>query len=192
MQVNVFDNMALITETEVQQMLPMVSEQRKIQALRFKHIFGQFACLKAFLMLKELIETHLQSTVDADSMEFGYNEHGKPYLLNYPDIHFSISHCKNALIVAVHNDEIGVDVESVRPLNEELAAYVMNDNELYLIHSEAQPEIAFVRLWTQKEAVLKYLGTGITNNLKNILPNDDCNLQTIERNNYIYTIASKS
>lgn len=191
MQLEVFDNMAMATEAEVKRMLPLVSDQRQMQALRFKFISGRFACLKTFLMLKSLVENQLQHTITPDSMTFGYNEHGKPYLLNYPDIHFSISHCKSALIVTIHDEEIGVDIESIRPLNKDLAAYVMNDSELKTIMSSTQPEASFTSLWTKKEAFLKYLGTGINNNLKDTLSKCNCHLQTIETTDYIYTIATK-
>ena len=42
MRVGIFDHMDECTEAEVQRMLPMVSEQRREQALRYKHTHGQF------------------------------------------------------------------------------------------------------------------------------------------------------
>jgi hypothetical protein len=54
--VSVFDDMTLVTEAEVHRMLPLVDEQRREEALRYKHLFGQFACLKSWLMLQELLK----------------------------------------------------------------------------------------------------------------------------------------
>jgi hypothetical protein len=45
--ISIFDDMAQVTEAEVQRMLPLVDEQRRNEALRYKHLFGQFACLKS-------------------------------------------------------------------------------------------------------------------------------------------------
>ena len=51
MKVAVFDRMEECTEAEVQRLLPLVSAQRREQALKYKHTFGQFCCLKSWLML---------------------------------------------------------------------------------------------------------------------------------------------
>ena len=50
--VTIFDDMSQVTEAEVQRMLPLVDGQRRKEALRYKHLFGQFACLKSWLMLQ--------------------------------------------------------------------------------------------------------------------------------------------
>ena len=54
--VSLFDDMSQISEAEVKRMLPLVDEQRRNEALRYKFLFGQFACLKSWLMLKDLHE----------------------------------------------------------------------------------------------------------------------------------------
>ena len=71
--VSIFDDMAQVTEAEVQMMLPLVDEQRRNEALRYKHLFGQFACLKSWLMLKELLKP-----LGINDLKMDYNEHGKP------------------------------------------------------------------------------------------------------------------
>ena len=53
---SIFDDMTQVTESEVQRMLPLVDEQRRDEALHYKHLFGQFACLKSWLMLEELLK----------------------------------------------------------------------------------------------------------------------------------------
>ena len=45
MKVLVFDHMDQCTEAGVQRMLPLVSQQRREQALKYKHTFGQYCCL---------------------------------------------------------------------------------------------------------------------------------------------------
>ena len=55
MSIAVFDHMELCTPAEVARMLPLVSPQRREQALQYKHVFGQFACLKSWLMLQQLL-----------------------------------------------------------------------------------------------------------------------------------------
>ncbi|MBQ7259445.1 MAG: 4'-phosphopantetheinyl transferase superfamily protein [Paludibacteraceae bacterium] len=175
MKVMIFDRMEECTETEVQRLLPQVSAQRREQALRFKHTLGQFCCLKSWLMLNAM---HI------GEMEFLYNEHGKPYIEGGP--FFSISHCKEGIAVAIDDQPVGIDIEAIRNVDQELILRTMNEEEQRQIHSNRD----FTRLWTQKEAILKMEGTGITSfeQLQGLsIP--DYRIQTIEKEKYIYTIA---
>ena len=179
MRVRIFDRMEECTEEAVQAMLPQVSQQRREQALRFRHVLGRFCCLKSWLML---------SAMHIGEMEFLYNEHGKPYIEGGP--FFSISHCKEAIAVALDDQPIGIDVESIRRFDPELVTRTMNDSEQALIAASETPERAFIRLWTQKEAILKMQGTGITSfEQLQTLSIPDNRIQTIEKEKYIYTIA---
>ena len=177
MQVAIFDHMNECTETEVQRMLPLVSEQRRQQALRYKHTLGRYCCLKSWLMLTDLMGIEV---------EWQYNEHGKPYFEDGP--FFSISHCKAGIAVAVGDKPIGIDIESIRHADPELIERTMNAEERQQIQSDRD----FTRLWTQKEAVAKALGTGITSfeQLQNILSiYRNIEISTKEKDNYIYSIA---
>ena len=181
MRVRIFDRMEECTEEAVQAMLPQVSQQRREQALRYRHLFGRFCCLKSWLML---------SAMHIGEMEFLYNEHGKPYIEGGP--FFSISHCKEAIAVALDDQPVGIDVESIRRFDPELVTRTMNDSEQALIAASETPERTFTRLWTQKEAVLKMEGTGIESfeQLQTILSKyRNIEISTIENEKYIYTIA---
>ena len=71
--VSLFDDMSQVTEAEVQRMLPLVDEQRRTEALRYKFLFGQYTCLKSWLMLKETLEP-----LGINDLSMSFNEHGKP------------------------------------------------------------------------------------------------------------------
>ena len=178
MSVEIFDRMEECTEQEVQRMLPLVSAQRREQALRYKHTFGRFCCLKSWLMLKEL------SAVSHQLSDFRYNEHGKPYIEGGP--YFSISHCKTGIAVVVDEQPVGIDIESIRHADEDLIARTMNEEEQRLIQSDWD----FTRLWTQKEAVVKAQGVGIESfeQLQNLLSRPR-RIETFEHEKYIYSIA---
>ena len=142
----------------VQAMLPLVSEQRREQALQYKHAFGQYACLKSYLILQDLLREHYG--IEGD-LVFSYNEHGKPMLKEVSNIHFSISHCKEAIAVAVADRPVGIDVETLRMPSEALAEKVMDKGEKLRFDISDTPEDFFTALWTAKEAVMKCRGTGI-------------------------------
>lgn len=178
-----FDQMSEGTDVAVaalvQQLTLIGADWRVKQALKIKHLFGQWTCLKSFAMLYELT---------GSSEPWLYNEYGKPYWQDGPQ--FNISHCKEGLLVAVCDGPIGVDIETIRSANEGLIERTMNSKEQALIREADDPNRAFIRLWTQKEAYLKYKGTGIVEDLKQVLEGVDPTLcQTIEKENYIYTIV---
>lgn len=161
LRVSVFDDMSQCTEQEVSRMLSLVSAQRREQALKFKHVFGQFACLKSYLMLSDL--TGLKA------FDFTYNEHGKPSVSGHADVFFSISHCQKAIAVAISDEPVGIDVESFRKADDALLSRTMNSSEIRLINASDNKERAFIELWTKKEAVFKLMGTGITDELQTVL-----------------------
>ncbi len=184
-----FDDMAQCTETEVAQLLPLVSVQRREQALRYKHTFGQYTCLKSYLMLIDLLRRN-NLLQDTQLPEFVYNTYGKPYIAG--GVEFSLSHCKAGIVVAIDTVPIGVDIEGFRHIDESLIRRTMNPAEVAHILSSTKPNVAFTHLWTQKEAVLKQRGTGIVSDLHNVLTTPPLpHLATIERENYIYTLATK-
>lgn len=164
-RVSLFDDMTLCTDAEVERMQSLVPEPRRSEALRFRHTFGRFACLKSYLMLAELLGTEFG--VGRFRIEVG--EHGKPYLTDYPHIHFNISHCQKAIAVVVGDRPVGIDVESFRHFGNGLLDKTMNSAEKAEILASEVPEEVFAAYWTRKEAVFKLIGTGITDDLHGIL-----------------------
>lgn len=184
--ISIFDDMSQMTDAEVQRMLPLVDDERREEALRYKHLFGQFACLKSWLMLKKLL-----NPLGINDLTMKKNEHGKPYLIRYPDVHFNLSHCKNGIAVAVDFSPIGIDIESFHRENEALICRTMNDEEIEAIQAAPNPTAAFTQLWTQKEAVLKLRGTGIVNDLHGVLDGEGYRLESHinEEKRYALTVA---
>ena len=83
---------------------------------------------------------------------------------------------------------MGVDVESIRVFKESLVRYTMNDDEIREIESAEHPDVAFIRLWTMKEATLKLQGTGISKDMKSVLDGTK-KYTTVKRQRYIYTVC---
>ena len=216
----IFDHMHLSSDEAVREMLPLVSEQRRQQALRYQHTFGQFCCLKSYLMLLELLAA-VYPELDKAKPEFGYTEKGKPFLLDRPDIHFSISHTKSAILVAIADAPIGVDIEAFRSPSAALIARTMNATEQAAIAASAAtaasaasaatleppgtayspgtpqasgtPEALFSAIWTRKEAVLKLRGTGIEGDLREVLSGSETILTRIfPRKGYAFSIAQQA
>ena len=165
-----------------------ISEQRREQALKFKYELGKRLCVLAYQLLKRgLAEVY----GIRENPVFEYNEHGKPMIVGHPEIFFNLSHCKEAAICVVSDQPVGVDVESVRSFNESLVRYTMNEAEVEEIESSEDQAIAFIRLWTMKESALKLIGTGISNELKQVLQQENLQFQTFvdTQRRFVYSIC---
>jgi 4'-phosphopantetheinyl transferase len=190
----IFDDMTQCSEQEVARLLPFVSAQRKEQALRYKHTFGQYCCLQSYKMLCELLAewSRVHQLPINQQPIFLYNDYGAPYIEGGP--HFSISHCKRGIAVAVSENPIGIDIEAIRTFSPDLMRKTMNEDEQLRITSSAIPEVEFIRLWTQKEALLKLQGTGIISDLHHVLTHAQdvfwTEMSPLEKR-YICTIANR-
>ena len=149
MKVAIFDRMEECTDSAVEDMLPLVSDQRREQALRYRHTLGRFCCLKSWIMWREQLKACIKPAENLQKNLTGnwtwtYNGHGKPYLPSGP--YFSISHCKAAIAVAVDEKPIGIDVESIRHA----------DSDLILLHELLRVTHVYVYR-SDRAFVLNYL-----------------------------------
>ena len=94
--------------------------------------------------------------------EYSHNEYGKPISDN---IFFNVSNSKGVVLLATcQNHDIGVDIEILRPNDESLIKYTTNEQEYAYIKNE----VDFLSIWTSKESLMKCIGTGIRNKIKEI------------------------
>lgn len=117
--------------------------------------------------LRKLLGMYLN--VEPSKLNLSFNCYGKPDLSpiqNTPGLSFNLSHTENlaCLAIATHT-QIGVDIEKVRPLSpemEDMTHLFMSDTEINTFRGiDVQKEWAFYHTWTQKEALLKAIGTGL-------------------------------
>ena len=175
-----------IWDFDLSKALSEISEQRREQALKFKFEQGQRLCVLAYQLLKEGLRKEYGII---ENPIFEYNEHGKPSIVGHPEIYFNLSHCKDAAVCAISNQPIGIDVESIRELKDSLVNYTMNEEEANMINSSDNPASAFIRLWTMKEATMKLIGTGISNDMKSVIDSSKYKYTTVDKQRYIYTIC---
>ncbi|MEG2164039.1 MAG: 4'-phosphopantetheinyl transferase superfamily protein [Bacteroidales bacterium] len=139
----------------------------------------KLSALAYLLLVKGLKEKSVFKGVP----DFQYGEYGKPYLIGYEGVEFNISHCSGGVAVVVDDVPVGVDIEDVTPFDNEIAKRVCNSEEYDMVCSSNSPAHEFCRLWTMKEAVLKYYGVGIDDVIvKNILTNEDTDLKSYRLN----------
>ncbi|MEE1164345.1 MAG: 4'-phosphopantetheinyl transferase superfamily protein [Lachnospiraceae bacterium] len=126
----------------------------------------------------------------------GHTEDGKPFFPDLPQIHFSLSHSGEYIACAFSDEEVGLDLqecsrprtsifriakrffsqaeyEAILALSADKAAEsCINDSGSDSPGNPDDPECLslFYRLWSIKEAYLKYLGCGLRGGLDGYVP----------------------
>ena len=164
MRTLVFDNLTEYSEQDLERDLPVLPQWRREQALRYKFFNGQRDCTLSYLLLCQA----LRETYGIDEKPtFIIGEHGKPSLLEFPHIHFNLSHCTKSIACVVSDSPVGIDVESTdRRVSQALIRHTMNEEEQRNINTDITN---FFRFWTQKEALVKMKGTGLQDHLHELL-----------------------
>lgn len=134
---------------------------------------------RAVLMVTEK-KSGLQADATPLSLTYRYGENGKPYLENYPNIYFSLSHSGDYVVCAFSDKEVGVDIQEHRELKTDIAGRFFSSEDKELLQKLAgrktdgdgesgkdiRPE-DFYHMWAVKEAYMKLTGEGMRQGLEN-------------------------
>lgn len=146
-----------------QYLMRFVPEEKKERILRQRVKQNADNMLVGAVLTKYMLLKYFK--IPFSKQYISYGRYGKPYLRDYPNAYFNISHSGQFVACAVSDCPIGVDIQEIVPYRRDIAKRVFNSDELLQIESSPDPSAEFTRLWTQKEAYLKMLGTGISNSL---------------------------
>ncbi len=119
------------------------------------------------------------------------NEFHKPYLKDYPEVHFNLSHSGKKAICAISDKEVGCDIEEIKdPVTEVISRCFSKEEQAYIEKSIDKRE-AFYRIWVAKESFLKAIGTGINDDMTRFstIPKGDTILlmQNIDKKTWVIT-----
>lgn len=132
--------------------------------------------LSSFGLLRLLLGRYLAQHPSDVALDRSCTEcdgpHGRPRLAPECSLHFSVAHSGDLLLFAFAQAQpVGVDVEATRgrgapPLSCDLLNAALTGAERGYVEGLpiAARWPAFLRYWTQKEAVLKTIGTGLSIN----------------------------
>jgi 4'-phosphopantetheinyl transferase len=138
-------------------------ERERAARFRFPHDRDRFLASRG--LLRNILASYLK--MPAGRIRFGYAPQGKPFLPDYRDLRFNLSHAGNVLVVGVATGrEIGIDVEQVfsEAVMNEVSGPVLSESERAVFRQLDPGERRdwFVRLWTRKEAYIKADGRGMS------------------------------
>lgn len=121
--------------------------------------------------LRVLLSHYLQA--ENHEIQFQYNPFGKPFLNHQSGIQFNVSHSSEFAIFAfAFRCEVGIDIEYKKKdiLRNKIEDSVLTAYEkaVFQTFDAQQKQNVFFQAWTCKEAILKGLGIGISQSLKEI------------------------
>ncbi|PKM52555.1 MAG: hypothetical protein CVV02_00010 [Firmicutes bacterium HGW-Firmicutes-7] len=160
-----FDQLESITDEYLEKIIRVLPLERRKKVRAFKFSIDQIQSAIGYMLL--LYGLRLEYGI-FEELAFSYGKNGKPYLKNYPNIYFNISHCKVGVVCAISDNEVGIDIEKVEAFDLELGKYCCSPEELDRILSSNSPEAEFYSLWTKKESFLKLTGEGLNTDLKGL------------------------
>jgi 4'-phosphopantetheinyl transferase len=101
--------------------------------------------------------------------DFRTHPGGKPFLINVPDLHFSLSHTGSEVAIVFSRSPVGFDMEKSGRRTDFLALaerFFTPTEVAAIVAAGKEASACFLELWTAKEAVLKLEGTGISGGLE--------------------------
>ncbi len=128
----------------------------RIRILKYKHWKDQQRALLGNVLVRWMIRRF----TSVRHVQIARSENGRPYLAgnNSWNGDFNISHSGEWIVVALTNQgHVGVDVERIDHLNEDIMAYAMSEAEIKVINHKTKMDrvTLFYELWTMKEAIYK-------------------------------------
>ncbi|RRN69522.1 4'-phosphopantetheinyl transferase superfamily protein [Peribacillus simplex] len=152
---------------EVDELPHFLSQDEWRRAEKYHHEKSRRTFLACRYALRKLLSSYTQLL--PTELELVFNSHGKPALSPHQNtigLSFNLSHTDDLACIAIASHmEVGVDIEEVKLLSEEMEEMIptfMNQQEINKFRSiRSNRELFFYHIWTQKEAVLKAMGTGL-------------------------------
>ncbi len=142
---------SLLDASERQRSLKMAPQRRS------EFIIGR-------TLLRSLLAHYLG--LQPETIEISVDSNGKPSLAPpQQQLHFSLAHSRNQLMIAFARSPVGLDLETPRPVKSclKIAARLFQPEEIRRLESiaEHQQQRYFYHLWTAYEAAQKMHGEGL-------------------------------
>lgn len=141
----------------------VLSQNERQRAARFRFERDRDRFVASHIFLRRVLGAYVSEP--PEKLDFVVSNRGKPLLAQHGDLHFNLSHSGDLAVCAVGRAPLGVDIESLREIEdaESIASrfFTPREQEAVLALSRAEQSRAFLEIWTRKEAVLKAEGIGL-------------------------------
>ncbi|WP_033732397.1 4'-phosphopantetheinyl transferase superfamily protein [Bacillus mycoides] len=140
----------------------LISNEKRERMKRLLNLCDINRTLIGDLLIRSLVCQKYK--MNNEEIKFIYNEYGKPFVQNFSDFHFNISHSGEWVVCATANSNVGIDIERVSDIEAlKLANEFFSEEEFYdLSNMNSDEQINyFFDLWTLKESHIKMIGKGL-------------------------------
>jgi 4'-phosphopantetheinyl transferase len=165
----------LIPTLPHEQLISMLNEQlHENEVNRIKGISNKdqaFRSATGSLLLAKMVCRI--SGYPVSSISIHRYSNGKPFLPDFPNLHFNISHTDNIAVLAINSRPIGIDIERVTPARMAIADRFFSKDEKEMLNqcpSESERDKLFFELWTARESFVKAIGIGIFSSMEQFAP----------------------
>jgi len=159
-----------IDEATISKWLTFVAPKQRERLLRFHFREDFLRSLFGEAMLRIVVGEKVG--IPPESLKITRPERGRPFFLDYPELHFNISHSGDWAVCALSEILVGIDIEEVKlnGISSSLVRKVLTEKEQEYMEKlpDGQKNAAFYRFWTIKEAYAKCDGRGLGISLNKI------------------------
>lgn len=144
-----------------------LSDEGKEKVLSYRGNEDKARSLGASLLLEYVFE----KMVGEKHPTLIQGQEGKPYLKEYPDLFFNVSHSGDYVVCVVADQEVGVDIQQHKSVGKRFAErFFCEEENKYLAVAEGHEEgiNRFFQIWTRKESYVKFLGTGMKEDFRKL------------------------
>ncbi len=134
-----------------------LSEERRRRAEAMRSDADRLRTVAGEVLAREMLAARLGCSPQEVPLQ--YDEDGKP-VVSGTGLFVSVSHSGAFVVCAVDDHPIGVDVETIRDVDDKFMRRVCSEEELSYVLRGNDRERRFWELWTAKEAVFKLTGHG--------------------------------
>lgn len=172
-----------------------VSSYRKAKIDALKQPEDKARSLAAGILLEQVLDEYGLTEL-IDCIKDG--EHGKPYFdcedtaFPGPRMYFSLSHSGDYAMVGIADCEIGVDIQKMKELKEDIASrcFCEAEQDLYYKASDAEYLETFYRIWCLKESYAKYTGIGVAVGFNTFSVLDHIQDSGVWHDEYVYAVTT--
>ena len=123
-------------------------------------------------------------------ISFTYGKSQKPHIKGLSSVHFNLSHTDSAVICAISDHEVGVDIERRRSINLKISSKICTKSEQKLLKNSCNMEKMLLEIWTKKESCAKMYGCSVFGNFLQIDTLNAPGLFCFERGDFIISLSS--
>lgn len=152
-----------ISEEDFKNIMDKINSDKREKIHKFIFIKDKIRALVSEILLRTIFIKDFG--LSDKNIEISRNEYGKPYLQEYEEFNFNISHSGDFVVCAIDSNPIGVDIEQITDIDFKsiMKSFFQEDDiEFVLSGDESQQLHRFYDIWTLKESYIKAEGKGLS------------------------------